>query len=141
MQVFWDCSKKKLLGTKKSECSVTCEWSPDGWYLMTAMTASTLQIDNGYGTDMSHLSGLKSLGGMRPYTIRRCTTSIIRSGFNCDVKFHLSIIPNFSDFFEVEWKPETLDKFGDVEELTNAVKERLKIDSSNKGCSNQQDIR
>ncbi|PKA56261.1 Eukaryotic translation initiation factor 3 subunit B [Apostasia shenzhenica] len=44
---FWDYSEKKLLGTTKAECSVTSEWSPNGFYFMTATTAPRLQIDNG----------------------------------------------------------------------------------------------
>uniref|UniRef100_A0A0D6QYY0 Eukaryotic translation initiation factor 2A n=1 Tax=Araucaria cunninghamii TaxID=56994 RepID=A0A0D6QYY0_ARACU len=44
---FWDCSAKTLLGSTRSEWSVTSEWSPDGQYFMTATTAPRLQIDNG----------------------------------------------------------------------------------------------
>ncbi|XP_031495257.1 eukaryotic translation initiation factor 2A [Nymphaea colorata] len=98
---FWDCSEKKLLGTTKSECSVTCEWSPDGRYLMTATTAPRLQIDN--GIKIFHHDG--SLYYKKMY----------------------------DKLYQAEWKPEALDKFGDVEELTKAVKESFKIDSSNKG--------
>ncbi|KAL5997996.1 hypothetical protein ACLOJK_008930 [Asimina triloba] len=44
---FWDYSEKKLLGTAKAEWSVTSEWSPNGYYFMTASTAPRRQIDNG----------------------------------------------------------------------------------------------
>ncbi|GAV72950.1 eIF2A domain-containing protein, partial [Cephalotus follicularis] len=44
---FWDYADKKQLGTTKAEWSVTCEWSADGCYFMTATTAPRLQVDNG----------------------------------------------------------------------------------------------
>ncbi|CAN6481506.1 unnamed protein product [Victoria cruziana] len=101
LQAFWDCSEKKLLRTTKSECSVTCEWSPDGRYLMTATTAPRLQIDNG-----------------------------IKIFYHDGSLYYKKM---YEKLYQAEWKPEGLHKFGDIEELTKAVKESLNIDSSNKG--------
>eukprot|EP00246_Nothoceros_aenigmaticus_P005244 TRINITY_DN17156_c0_g1_i1.p1 TRINITY_DN17156_c0_g1~~TRINITY_DN17156_c0_g1_i1.p1 ORF type:complete len:422 (+),score=58.21 TRINITY_DN17156_c0_g1_i1:138-1268(+) len=44
---FWDRGSLKALGLAKAPCSVTCAWSADGRYLMTATTAPRLQVDNG----------------------------------------------------------------------------------------------
>ena len=46
---LWDVNKKKPLGpTFNSPCTVTCDWSPDGRYLMTTTTRPRLNVDNGF---------------------------------------------------------------------------------------------
>ncbi|ERN17471.1 eukaryotic translation initiation factor 2A isoform X1 [Amborella trichopoda] len=98
---FWVCSEKRLLGTTKSECSVTSEWSPDGRYFMTATTAPRLQIDN--GIKIFHLDGSLYFKKM------------------------------FEKLYQADWKPEAVERFGDIDELVKFVKTNLKIDDISKG--------
>lgn len=44
---FWERTSLSCLGSTRAECSVTCEWSADGRYVLTATTAPRLQVDNG----------------------------------------------------------------------------------------------
>ncbi|KAK9828927.1 hypothetical protein WJX72_002838 [[Myrmecia] bisecta] len=40
--------KCKQMGSNRSENGVTCDWSPDGRYFMTATVAPRLRVDNGF---------------------------------------------------------------------------------------------
>ena len=46
-KAFWDYIDKRQIGMTKAEWSVTSEWSPNGYYFMTATTAPRLQVDTG----------------------------------------------------------------------------------------------
>ncbi|GBG91863.1 hypothetical protein CBR_g53754 [Chara braunii] len=44
---FWDAKALDRLCSTRAECTVSCEWSPNGRYVMTATTAPRLNVDNG----------------------------------------------------------------------------------------------
>ncbi|MCO5560537.1 hypothetical protein L7F22_014152 [Adiantum nelumboides] len=44
---FWERTSLSCLGSTRAECTVSCEWSADGRYVLTATTAPRLQVDNG----------------------------------------------------------------------------------------------
>ncbi|KAH7445651.1 hypothetical protein KP509_01G018900 [Ceratopteris richardii] len=44
---FWDRTDLSCLGSTRAECTVTCEWSSDGRYILAATTAPRLRVDNG----------------------------------------------------------------------------------------------
>lgn len=43
---FWDKPGKKLMGSTRMECCVTCGWAPDGRHFLTATTAPRMRVDN-----------------------------------------------------------------------------------------------
>ncbi|XP_954073.1 uncharacterized protein TA06085 [Theileria annulata] len=42
---IWDMKTKKKISQSKSECSVSCEFSPDGMYFVTATTVPRMRVD------------------------------------------------------------------------------------------------
>ncbi|EKX73721.1 Eukaryotic translation initiation factor eIF2A family member protein [Theileria equi strain WA] len=42
---IWDLKTKKIIAQSKSDCSVTCEFSPDGRYFVTATTVPRMRVD------------------------------------------------------------------------------------------------
>jgi len=44
---FWDINKKLKIGSTRSDCAVTQEWSPCGRFLMTGTLFPRMRVDNG----------------------------------------------------------------------------------------------
>ncbi|KAG5589599.1 hypothetical protein H5410_040113 [Solanum commersonii] len=156
---FWDYREKKQLGTTRAELSVTSEWSPDGRYFMTATTAPRLQVDNGVLTSYNvyiqkiNVAQMSMLIWMCEHTrgdmiwgqdgcgnrgeqdeeseiemVQLCEKEV----HGCAIFHHngsLYFKKMFDRLYQVDWKPESVEKFGDTEDLVKAVGS-VKIDEA-----------
>ncbi|KAF2594792.1 hypothetical protein F2Q70_00044639 [Brassica cretica] len=120
---FWDVVSKKQLGSNKAEWSVTSEWSPDGRYFLTASTAPRRQIDNGYVKTSCYNIEF----GILSASVGHSSSEQIEwiKIFNYDGKRYFKKM--FERLYQVEWKPESPDRFDEISELLKSV-ESLKLE-------------